>query len=254
MWHRSLVSGMHRMRLWPTHVLNDSSEFHLASQETAGVVHRVPSSIPPTESAAPGELCNMGFVLPQCYETSVKHLRTERIKHASYKSCSALTWRKSLGHATWGVWSVVLLPLSFSISFHNKQERRMQGLRKFCPTWTSTHLYLCITAFHQQIQTNMCCLARLQIHDDATISKSGGTITTVWAHLHSRWILQSWSIWAITQHWKRITLLTMRISMIPRNRKPLGFLQQPTKSFNQNTVRSWMLHSNPALDVDCFWL
>ena len=80
------------MRLWPTHVLNDSSEFHLASQETASVVHRVPSSIPPTESAAPVELCNMGFVLPQCYETSVKHLRTERIRHASYKSCSALTW------------------------------------------------------------------------------------------------------------------------------------------------------------------
>ena len=41
--------------------------------------------------------------------------------------------------------------------------------------------------------TKMCCLARLQIHDGATIPKSGGTITTVWAHLHALWI-SGWSL------------------------------------------------------------
>ena len=164
-------------------------------------MHRVSSSNPPTESAAPGELCNMGVVLPLCYETSVK-LRTKthptclvqvafcldlvHIFGSRNMMCEVLFY--SLYHS---------LYLLFSQQTPMKNASSKQGL-----SWTSHTLShvstLCNIAFHQQSEkiqhvdssrlcavpnlsklesllrsTNMCCLARLQIHDGATIPQIG---------------------------------------------------------------------------------
>ena len=185
-----------------------------------------------------------------CSHCAMKHQwnsAPKRIRHASYKSRSALTWCISLGHATWCVkcCSTPFIIL-YIFSFHNKHQWRMQALSRDSleHQHTLSHVStLCNIAFHQQSEkiqhvdssrlcavpnlsklesllrsTNMCCLARLQIHDGATIPQIGGTITTVWAHLHALWI------WVITHHPNIIEYwLSILIWMIPAQHKPTLF-------------------------------
>lgn len=210
-------------------------------------MHRVSSSNPPTESAAPGELCKHGCCAPTVLwnisETSHQNEsdmpRTSRV----------LPWPGAYLWVTQhGMCEVLFHSLYHSLYLLFSQQTQMKNASsKQRLSWTSTHVITCFNIVQHCISsairkdstgrfikmllsqiclnwrvyirsTNMCCLARLQIHDGATIPQSGGTITTVWAHLHALWI------WVITHHPNIIEYwLSIIIWMIPAQHKPTLF-------------------------------
>lgn len=118
MWHRSLVSGMHRNAVVTCNQLMFSMIFRHSTWQAKKLQASCIAFLHQTLQQRVLLLENY-VTWALCSHSAMKHQwnsAPKRIRHASYKSCSALTWCISLGHATWDVWSVVLLPLSFFIS------------------------------------------------------------------------------------------------------------------------------------------
>ena len=172
MWHRSLVSGMHRNAVVTCNQLMFSMIFRHSTWQAKKLQASCIAFLHQTLQHRALLLENY-VTWALCSHSAMKHQwnsAPKRIRHASYKSCSALTWCISLGHATFNMGCVKCCSTPFIIlyifSFHNKHQWRMQALSRDSleHQHTLSHVStLCNIAFHQQsekiqqVDSSRCC-------------------------------------------------------------------------------------------------
>lgn len=170
MWHRSLVSGMHRNAVVTCNQLMFSMIFRHSTWQAKKLQASCIAFLHQTLQQRVLLLenyVNMGVVLPQCYETSVK-LRTKTNPTCLVQVVFCLDLVHIFGSRNMGCVKCCSTPfiILYIFSFHNKHQWRMQALSRDSleHQHTLSHVStLCNIAFHQQsekiqqVDSSRCC-------------------------------------------------------------------------------------------------